>query len=524
MTGARRFAGARVLLLGWLGAIAGFAAVAVCCVPLDALLRDLSCDDSFYYGGIARELATTGSSSFDGLHPTNGYHPLWLWLQTPVHWLWHDAVAALRATRVLEILLVLLAATLWLSALWRAGLSVAAAAWLCVYFVREHELVIGMDAGTAVLMLGAAAFCAGRYLAAGDVGRRRLALLCGVALAAAALARLDQLAFSAALGGWLLLVWWRRRAPDGTRDRLEAALLLGPPVLALGVYLLANQWCFDSALPVSGLTKQLWSSGAADAGFERFARRLAELLRTRDVRDGLVFGAVLVAVSWFRARRLTRGPGDAALLPIATALFALALAKTAYYAWTVEPELANYVWYFTSGSLTRYLTIALLLDVLLRWLRSRAATAASVAALSVVAVAAVLQVRAVVRLADRTTRTMPDWEMLSHDAVEWLREHAPHEAVVGSFDAGVLGYFRRGPVTNLDGLVNSRAFLEARRRGEPLAAFLEHNRIDWLANVAERVEHLRQKGVPDSFEVVHEGPRQRCIDGVERSVFVLRRR
>ena len=127
MTGARRFAGARVLLLGWLGAIAGFAAVAVCCVPLDALLRDLSCDDSFYYGGIARELATTGSSSFDGLHPTNGYHPLWLWLQTPVHWLWHDAVAALRATRVLEILLVLLAATLWLSALWRAGLSVAAA-------------------------------------------------------------------------------------------------------------------------------------------------------------------------------------------------------------------------------------------------------------------------------------------------------------------------------------------------------------------------------------------------------------
>ena len=44
----------------------------------------MSCDDSFYYGGIARELATTGSSSFDGLHPTNGYHPLWLWLQTPV--------------------------------------------------------------------------------------------------------------------------------------------------------------------------------------------------------------------------------------------------------------------------------------------------------------------------------------------------------------------------------------------------------------------------------------------------------
>ena len=35
-------------------------------------------DDSFYYFTIARNLAKGWGSTFDRLHPTNGYHPLWL--------------------------------------------------------------------------------------------------------------------------------------------------------------------------------------------------------------------------------------------------------------------------------------------------------------------------------------------------------------------------------------------------------------------------------------------------------------
>lgn len=35
-------------------------------------------DDFFYYLQIVRNLATHGISSFDGIHLTNGYHPLWL--------------------------------------------------------------------------------------------------------------------------------------------------------------------------------------------------------------------------------------------------------------------------------------------------------------------------------------------------------------------------------------------------------------------------------------------------------------
>ena len=73
-------AGARWSLLALVAAFGGLGIFAFALMPLSALLRDFSCDDSFYFARIARELAMTGRSSFDGITETNGYQPLWTWL------------------------------------------------------------------------------------------------------------------------------------------------------------------------------------------------------------------------------------------------------------------------------------------------------------------------------------------------------------------------------------------------------------------------------------------------------------
>ena len=41
-------------------------------------------DDFFYYAGVANHLAHGAGSTFDGIHRTNGYHPLWLLVLNPV--------------------------------------------------------------------------------------------------------------------------------------------------------------------------------------------------------------------------------------------------------------------------------------------------------------------------------------------------------------------------------------------------------------------------------------------------------
>ena len=44
-------------------------------------------DDGFFYAEIARNIAATGFSSFDGLHETSGYHLLWMGVMVAASWL-----------------------------------------------------------------------------------------------------------------------------------------------------------------------------------------------------------------------------------------------------------------------------------------------------------------------------------------------------------------------------------------------------------------------------------------------------
>ncbi len=53
--------------------------------PMDQLLdRWFTTDDAFYYFQVARNISEGKGSSLDGIHPSNGYHPLWMAILIPV--------------------------------------------------------------------------------------------------------------------------------------------------------------------------------------------------------------------------------------------------------------------------------------------------------------------------------------------------------------------------------------------------------------------------------------------------------
>jgi hypothetical protein len=59
--------------------------VAALAPALDARAAALTFyDDGYYYFQIARNLARGAGFTFDGIHATNGFHPLWLLLQAPL--------------------------------------------------------------------------------------------------------------------------------------------------------------------------------------------------------------------------------------------------------------------------------------------------------------------------------------------------------------------------------------------------------------------------------------------------------
>ena len=72
----------------------------------DSVLVSTFRDDAFYYFQIARNLGDGNGFTFDGVHQTNGFHPLWLFLITPIFSVFDGDIAPLRAVATLELCLV----------------------------------------------------------------------------------------------------------------------------------------------------------------------------------------------------------------------------------------------------------------------------------------------------------------------------------------------------------------------------------------------------------------------------------
>ena len=72
-------------------------------------------DDAYYYLVIARNAASGQGFTADGLSPTNGFQPLWMWLLVPIAWLTSGEPTRLLAATQLVVVCVFAAsgALLW---------------------------------------------------------------------------------------------------------------------------------------------------------------------------------------------------------------------------------------------------------------------------------------------------------------------------------------------------------------------------------------------------------------------------
>lgn len=110
----------------------------------DHLLRTTLPDDAFYYFGIARHLALGDPPSIDGIHPTNGYHPLWMLLLVPLYALMPSGslVAPVRVAMVLGALFDTISGALLWRICRRVGLGVGASAVaLATFSVNPHQVI-----------------------------------------------------------------------------------------------------------------------------------------------------------------------------------------------------------------------------------------------------------------------------------------------------------------------------------------------------------------------------------------------
>ena len=453
-------------------------------------------DDAFYYFQIARNLVEGKFSTFDGgITRTNGYHPLWLLLITPFYWLF-DKEAALFAIKAFEIMLI------------AGGVALVAAAaraarmpWYLLFaalplLYRRPYLIEGMEAAAALFMLGL--FFLAVMLYARDSQRWQWPL------AAVAFAlpwvRLEYIAISLAATAALGLIEWSRqeRAPGaslGERARSARSVKAVVPFLAAAAGILAyfayNQLVFGGIVPVSGATKAAraqikWEQEGGYSLAQNFREVLQIPVFDHELLVALEVCAYLLLVWWF-ARR-SRSRQDRLPLAFLAGVFGLAAGHLAQFAQTVltsHPDMGPWLWYFVPA----YLMMALIVPVrcwvaiyvIRRFIGSKSQRATDILSLGIVLTGAALlfikadftepfqRVEALSVLTgtdDKRIRAVAynEWTEAVYGGTQLMNRVLPEDSVVGAWDAGVIGYFSRFPVVNLDGLVNSYDYFHAKNR------------------------------------------------------------
>jgi hypothetical protein len=225
--------------------------------------------DAFVYLSIAAN-SHAGFYTFDGVHPTNGFHPLWqMLLQAMFQVLGIGAAKEQQLMAVFWLSVVLVAAggmfvaraTLrWSGSALAALLTVPGLFGVAMLFCgwpagTMWRYMNGMESPASLFFFGLLLLHLSQpgaepMLTAASVSRRRLLVL-SLLCAGFVLSRLDDIFLPAAIAGWFVL---KRSVP--ARLRLRALLWFGLPLgAALLAYLGFNILTVGQAMPVSGAAK-----------------------------------------------------------------------------------------------------------------------------------------------------------------------------------------------------------------------------------------------------------------------------
>lgn len=215
-------------------------------------------DDFFYYAQVARNLALHGTSSFDGTHLTNGYHPLWLLILTVFTKLFdEDGLLGIKSVYPMAIAIeivqvaVILAIAHFAFRIANRFCSITASYAVQLLAVTGALMIVrgGMEAGLTIAL----AFAMLWYRLRPEFDwSTRCIFRYGMLASLMVLSRVD----TVLLAGMLFLFDVLPQGQSG-RERLRNTwwFLLG--LWPLAVYAIVNYLVFDAVVPISGTAKSL---------------------------------------------------------------------------------------------------------------------------------------------------------------------------------------------------------------------------------------------------------------------------
>ena len=428
-------------------------------------------DDGYYYLEIARNIADGNGFTFDGLNPTNGFHPLWQIMLVPIFLMTQSRALAAQAVTMLQTLLFAASGfmlyRILLERTKKISLSIAGAAfWLFNFWFWSKGALSGMETGLLTLCYGTSLLLFSRSLR----GSCSTWLL-SVSLIATCMARLDSLAL---VIGICLIFLILRRYRDAARTGL-------PVMIYLMLYMLTNKLLFGGLFPVSGYIKSATGSELLRHLFENgnlrfFQHGAANIVSFVTLGGRLPLIAAIAAIAgivWAVVWVIrTAGSPVRELVAVCCIYMAVLLL---YYSFMYDSLLDIYTYYWFPAIFGIIILIFLLLSrIQHRLLRS---------GITLILFTGLIGFN-IVYSHDRLQSysfLIPDSRRPENNAVNFLNT-LDDGTVIGSWDAGYVGYYCRHRVVNLDGLVNSYEY-QVILHDHGLEEYLDMQNITCIANI-----------------------------------------
>jgi hypothetical protein len=431
-------------------------------LPYDRFIA-LFDDDAFYYFGVARHIAQGSGSTFNGIDPTNGYHPAWLLIIEPVFSLSQGRAALIGVTVVSCLLFVAFGAILEQISRVVGGASivlVSAAPILTVSVVGPSYFFSGMETGLAVVGLSAVGLFFLRTSGFSQAAATpRNAAILGLLMTLSIAARLDTVITMTLVG---LVALWR------WRTKIVVALQIAViPTIFLVAYAAFNLASFGTPTPVSGQAKAL--GDATNMGV--FAQLLAApRIFGLNSYLGLVAAPVTVAAVVIAVRRPARGHVESAVF--GGVLYLGSWCTMTYFGLTSSWQL--WPWYFYAIPVSLLFTLVPLVNHL-----ARAATVLAV--LSATSVLALTSVWTVEQVASADSRSA--FVAAAPEVASMIDRLDPPDSPIAIGDrAGSIGYHLGRPTVQLEGLVDSEKYLDALQKGG-VGPYLNERGVRFYARV-----------------------------------------
>jgi len=436
-------------------------AVFVLSRPIQSLaLTPYLIDDSFIFMQIARNLARGLGFTYDGMTPTTGAPPLWVWLTAPLHWLMEPASAA-RATVLLSAAIAGICGWLVFSA--TAQLFGTIAAWVALSLTLFVPALFLTSLNGMETYLFAAIGLAILVQLVLRPPTRHQAIVVGTLLGLLVWTRADGAVLMALVLVWQFLLAFEQRS----RSLLKQSMLMTGISLVLLAGLLLWTWKLSGSwLPANQRGRQMiahgyWTDWDMQTYLLQSITNVTQFVRLYSSVLGWQLGAAaLVALGLVALDRNRRS----AMVPFV--LYTLFLIS-AY---------AFYQWYFPDVHGLRYILFSALVMMILMaggiaWLgeqwrvRILIPAALTLLLLLIAGINYYLMVNSLSWTQVHWIAGVPDEELPEAWCVEdWITYRLPKDAVIAAKDHGRLAYFGGRRIVDLAGIIDPAAIDSIRER------------------------------------------------------------